>query len=531
MRPAILKRSGLFFVAVTAVALLPNSALAEVKRGGTLVTAITGNPPDLMTGIGTNLLTSVIGGQIFDMLVTVDRNMRPQPGLAKSWEISPDGLAYTFKLQENVKWHDGKPFTSEDVAYSFLEISRKYQPVAAAAFADIKRIDTPDPLTVVIHLANPDPSFFPWTFAAPAAHVYPKHVYEGTDPRQNPAKFKPIGTGPFVFKDWARGSHITLERNPNYFDADKVYLDRLIFQIMPEANARQLALERGDVDHLPYFSLATSAVQPLTKRQDTEVIDTARPAFGEIIMFFNMRNEPLSKKEVRHAIAYGIDRNVLVRLALSGRGKVATGPIRSDNTPFYTPDIEKYQRNAARANGMLDKAGYPRKAGGTRMTLRLSYEGSGEGGSLQSAAEIMREQLREIGINLQLVPSDPASWQQNAFIKWDFDMTMGSFLTGPDPKIGVARLYMTQYIVPRNGSNLMGYSNPEVDALFDKAAVELDVKKRAGLYHQIQKLMVDDLPALWLWEKSYPIAVRKGVVGLPSGASHWEGYVGVGWTK
>jgi peptide/nickel transport system substrate-binding protein len=517
--------------AAAACSLLASPAFSEIKRGGTLVSAITGNPPDLMSGIGTNLLTGTIGGQVYDMLVTVDRSMTVQPGLAKSWEISPDGLRYTFKLRENVKWHDGKPFSATDVAYSFLEINRKYNPIAAAAFRDITRIETPDPSTVVIHIARPDPAFFPWAFAHPAGHVFPKHIYGGTDPRSNPANFKPIGTGPFIFKEWVRGSHISLERNRNYFDADRVYLDRLIFQIMPEATARQLALERGDVDHLPYFSLAPSSVQPLSKRDDIEVIDTARPALGEIIMFFNLRNEPLSKKEVRHAIAFGIDRGTLVKLALSGRGKVATGPIRSDNPPFYTGDVPKYPRDVARANALLDKAGYPRKGGGSRMTLRLSYEGSGEGGSLQSAAEIMREQLREIGINLQLVPSDPASWQQTAFIKWDFDMTMGSFLTGPDPKIGVSRLYLTEFIVRRNASNLMGYSNPTVDDLFHKGDAELNPKTRADIYHRIQRIMLDDLPALWLWEKSYPIAVRKGVVGLPAGISHWDGYVNIGFAK
>ena len=160
------------------------------------------------------------------------------------------------------------------------------------------------------------------------------------------------------------------------------------------------------------------------------------------------------------------------------------------------------------------------------MTLRLAYEATGEGGALQSAAEIMRQQLREIGIDLRLIPSDPASWQDASFIRWDFDMSMGSFLTGPDPRIGVSRLYLTKFIQRRNAANLMGYSNPKVDALFHQADAEVDTTRRAQLYQQAQKLMVEDLPALWLWEKSYPIAVRRGVVGLPSGAAHSEGYVG-----
>ena len=180
-----------------AASLMPGSALAqtEIKRGGTLVSAIPDNPPDLMNGVGTNILTGAIGGQIFDTLVRGDRDMKILPSLAKSWDVSPDGLSVTFHLQDDVTWHDGRPFTSEDVRYSFLEINRKYNSIASGAFAAITRIDTPDPLTVVIHIASPDPSFFPWSFAQPSGQVFPKHIYEGSDPRRNPMNFKPIGTG------------------------------------------------------------------------------------------------------------------------------------------------------------------------------------------------------------------------------------------------------------------------------------------------------------------------------------------------
>ncbi len=182
------------------------------------------------------------------------------------------------------------------------------------------------------------------------------------------------------------------------------------------------------------------------------------------------------------------------------------------------------------ANRLLDQAGFPRR-GGTRFPLRIVYEGVGEGGALQSAAEIMREELREIGIDLQLRPSDPATWSDLSFIKWDFDLAMGSFGTGPDPKIGVSRLYKTENIQRIPSANLMGYSNPKVDDLLTRADREMNEDTRARLYKEAQAVMVDDLPALWLWEKSYPIAVRDGLVGLPSGAMHSEVFENVGWVK
>jgi peptide/nickel transport system substrate-binding protein len=503
-----------------------------LRNGGSLVVAIQDNPPHLLTGISVDILTICVAGQIYNTLIKMDSKFQLGPSLAKSWQASADGLEYTFNLEPGVKWHDGRPFTSADVKHSFQEISGKYSSLARAAYKEVAAIEMPDDLTVVVRMNAPDPAFFPWAFSQPNfAQIFPKHIYEGTDPRTNPANFKPVGTGPFRFKEWVRGSHIVLERNPDYFRKSKIFLDRVVFQIIPDSGARQLALEKGEVDHLPYFALAPAAIEPLAHTRGTKVIDSVRPALGEIIMFLNLRHPQLAVNEVRQAIVRAIDRDLLVKLALNGHGRVATGPIRSDNPPFYNPDVPKYPRDVALANRLLDQAGVPRRAGGVRLALRLSYEGAGEGGALQSAAEIMREQLREVGIDLQLRPSDPAAWVDGAFVKWDFDMTMGSFGTGPDPKIAVSRLYKTENIQRIPSSNLMGYSNPKVDDLLTRADRDFDQNTRARLYKEAQAIMVDDLPAVWLWEKSYPIAVRDGLSGLPSGAMHSEVFENVGWTK
>jgi peptide/nickel transport system substrate-binding protein len=507
-------------------------AQGTIRKGGSLVIAIQDNPPHLLTGISVDILTNFVAGQIYDTLIKMDSKFQLGPSLAKSWTVRPDGLEYKFNLLPGVTWHDGKPFSSADVKHTFEEISGKYSSLAHSAYKDVAAIETPDPLTVVVRMKTPDPAFFPWAFSQPNfAQIYPKHVYEGTDPRTNPANFKPVGTGPFKFKEWTRGSHIVLERNPDYFRKDTIYLDRIVFQIIPDAGSRQIALEKGEVDHLPYFALAPSALEPLSRGRGTKVIDSVRPALGEIIAFFNVRQPQLKVKEVRHAIAHAVDRGLLVRLALNGHGKVATGPIRSDHPPFYNPDVPKYPRDVARANRLLDQVGFPRVSGRTRFALRIIYEAMAEGGSLQSAAEIMREQLREVGIDLQLRPVDPATWSDTAFIKWDFDLSLGSFGTGPDPKIGVSRLYKTENIQRIPSANLMGYSNPKVDDLLTRADHDMDQSVRARLYKEAQALMVEDLPALWLWEKSYPIAVRDGLVGLPSGAMHSEVFENVGWTR
>jgi peptide/nickel transport system substrate-binding protein len=519
---------------VSASLLLTTEAMTQdaIRNGGSLVVAMQDNPPHLLTGISVDILTICVCGQIYDTLIKMDSKFEIHPSLATSWKASDDGREFTFNLQTGVKWHDGKRFTSADVKYTFEEVSGKYSSLARAAYKDIAAIETPDDTTVIIRMKAPDPAFFPWAFTQPNfAQIFPKHIYEGSDPRRNPANFKPVGTGPFKFREWTRGSHIILERNPDYFHKDRIFLDRIVFQIVPDAGARQVALERGEVDHLPYFALAPSSVEPLTRARGTKVIDSLRPALGEIIAFFNLRQDHLKTKTVRHAIAHAVDRDLLVKLALNGRGKVATGPIRSDHPPFYNPSVTKYPRDVARANKLLDDAGFARGAGRMRFPLRLIYEGVGEGGALQSAAEIMRENLRDVGINLQLQPADPATWSDTSFIKWDFDLAMGSFGTGPDPKIAVSRLYKTENIQRIPSANLMGYSNPKVDDLLTRGDMEMNAEVRAGLYKEAQAVLVDDLPALWLWEKTYPIAVRDGLVGLPSGAMHAEVFENVGWVK
>src|SRR4051794_15000490 len=328
-------------MAATPLALAATPAWPQaIRKGGSLIVAIQDNPPHLLAGISVDILTICVCGQIYDTLIKMDSKLQLAPSLAKSWEASADGLTYTFHLEPGVKWHDGRPFTSADVKYTFLELSGKQSSLARAAHKDIAAIETPDDLTVVIRMKAPDPAFFPWAFCQPNfAQIFPKHIYEGTDPRSNPANFKPVGTGPFKFKEWVRGSHIVLERYPDYFHKDRIFIDRIVFQIIPDSGARQFALEKGDVDHLPYFALAPASLEPLARARGTKVIDSVRPALGEIIAFFNVRQGPLANKDVRHAIAHAVDRDLLVKLALNGRGKVAISPIRSDQPQFHNPDV------------------------------------------------------------------------------------------------------------------------------------------------------------------------------------------------
>ena len=132
-----------------------------------------------------------------------------------------------------MKWHDGTPLTAEDVRWALTEINMKYNPIASTGFAAVDKIEAPDATTLIIRMKQPFPAFFPWSFVN--QWIYPKHIYEGTDPRQNERNYRnPVGTGPFVFKEWVRGSHIMMERNPNYYKKDLPYLDRVVARFIPD---------------------------------------------------------------------------------------------------------------------------------------------------------------------------------------------------------------------------------------------------------------------------------------------------------
>ena len=215
---------------------------AEPKRGGTLVIAIDSDPATVNPDVTTSVSDVSVGSLIYDSLMRVDENFEPVPSLASAWTVSPDKLTYTFKLVE-AKWHDGKPFTSRDVKFTFENISAKYGSKFLAAAAQIKEIRTPDDRTVEIEMKRPFGPFLFSTTGYTNAAIMPEHLYAGTDALKNPATLsRPVGTGPFMMKDWVRGQTITLERNPNYWHRGRPYLDQVVFRLIPDTAARVLAL-------------------------------------------------------------------------------------------------------------------------------------------------------------------------------------------------------------------------------------------------------------------------------------------------
>ncbi|MGI4815483.1 MAG: ABC transporter substrate-binding protein, partial [Janthinobacterium lividum] len=347
-------------------------------RGGTLIAVVQPEPQVLTSAINTGNPTGVVSVNIFDGLLSYDEKLAPQPALAQSWQISQDGKSITFHLRHGVKWHDGAPFTSADVRFSALEIWKKVHPRGRVTFAELRDVETPDAYTAVFRLDHPSPAIMS-ALNAMEGQILPEHIYGGTDIAKTALSKPPIGTGPFRFKEWKKGQYIELERNPDYWDSGKPYIDKLIFRIIPDAATRSAAFETGDVQYGAYSIVPLSDVARLTKLP-TIGIQTHGYEWGApfLTLEFNLRHAPLNQLKVRQAIAQAVDKRGLIDTVWYGFGKPATGPVPSPLKNFYTADVQHYDYNVAQAEKLLDAAGYPRKADGVRFNLSIDYMAYGD---------------------------------------------------------------------------------------------------------------------------------------------------------
>ena len=242
------------------------AAETQPKYGDTFIVGMSSDPATLNGAISGSVNDKTVASNIFSMLFRLDYKMNPVPDLAEEWTISDDGLVYTFKLRDGVKWHDGTPFTSADVKFSMDEAYMKLHPRTDNFNSFIESVETPDDKTVVFKLKKPYGAFM--NALAYDVYIIPKHLYENTDIRNNPYNIKPVGTGPFIFEEWSRGSHITLKKNPDYFQKGLPYLDKLVFRIIPNAASRVLALGTGEIHYLSYQALPSSAIAELKANPD-----------------------------------------------------------------------------------------------------------------------------------------------------------------------------------------------------------------------------------------------------------------------
>lgn len=489
----------------TILALGGPATAQEPKQGGTLNIVIQPEPPSLMLGIVQNGPTQMVAGNIYESLLRYDHELDPMPSLAESWEVNDDGTVYTFKLKEGVTWHDGEPFTAADVVFSADVFLRETHPRLRVSLEHVEKIEAVDDHTVRFTLKQPFGPFL-GIFEVGTMPMVPKHIYEGTDFKNNPANAKPIGTGPFKFEEWEKGSYIHLVKNEDYHVEGQPYLDQVYWQVIPDAASRAVAYETGKVDVLPGGSVENFDVQRLVDLENSCVTGKGWEYFApHAWMWLNNRNGPLQDKRFRQAIMFALDREFARDVIWNGLGTIPTGP-SSSKTRFYTDDVPQYPHDPDKARALLEEMGYD---GTPIRLLPLPY-----GETWQRWAEAVKQNLDEVGIEVEVVATDVAGWNQK-LAEWDYDMAFTYLYQYGDPALGVARNYLSTNIAKGSQwNNVQGYENPKVDDLFAKAAVAFPDSEREKLYDEVQNIIVEDVPVAWLLEIEFPTIHRCDVKNL-----------------
>jgi len=463
------------------------------KKGGSFIVAMDADAPNLNPMTSQVLQTFYPSNQIFDTLVKYDKDFQPIPWLARSWKISPDGKTFEFTLAQGVKWHDGKPFSSDDIRYTFEEAGPKYSNTYTLVMKDLESIDAPEG-KVVFHFRQPVGALMAY-LGDPNFNILPKHIYSGTDPRTNNANSEPVGTGPFMFKEWARGDHLTLARNSSYWQKDLPYLDEIVFRTIPNAAAAVAALQQGDISFL------LTRIPPVDAQRLKSVsgITTLSPSVlaRTLDLWPNLRNAPLRDLKVRQAINIAVDRPRMVQSIAFDQTVTARGPIGT-TSPYFDSSLPELKRDVQKANDLLDAAGYRRAGSGTRFPLNLRVVASVD--QFAKTAQIVKENLADVGIDVTIVAAETTTTLDAIFKRWDFDLAIYSMPLGPEPSLQLPAWLGTTGINRAYFSNAQGYSNDTVDSLTAQAQRTVERKDRMDLYKKIQQQIMADLPLIPLWE-------------------------------
>ena len=519
---ALVAGSALAALITMAGAGLSVSPVLAQERGGTFIKAIENEPASLDYLFGKDFGALTVMTNIYNSLLRLDYDFQPHPELAESWEISPDGLTYTFQLRRDVRWHDGTDFTAQDVVFTFREMTCQLHNRAKTWCPRVASFESDGDHTVVINLKEP---FAPLlTILADynsGTLIRPKHVWgKGVD-KNNPQLLVPeVGTGPFVFSKWVRGSHIELVRNDDYFKPGLPYLDRVLIQFLPDEAGRLAALENGEIDMIHSYILPYERVNQFRQDPRFQIIEHGNEATGtNENLLMNHDNEYLQHKSVRHAIAHALNKDDIAEAAMFGASKAAHAHIHSGVKWVYFPEFD-YEQNVARSNELLDKAGFERGADGTRFSLRLywafgrAFEGR--------AAEVIRSQLSDVGIDVQIQSFDRPSFIEKVFTKRDFDMAHQLFTTSPDPTLSVVHRYKSSTI-GNAFANAAGWINEDYDRLTDREVTITDVAERAAVWKEIQRILMDELPGYPLFGMPNMQLVRAGFNDVIHGPIGYNG--------
>lgn len=484
---------------VVLLALLPVTAgCGKLGSGGKKIVYAMGTEPKKLDAQDVTDNPSYIAtSAVYDNLVAYDENMHLVPRLATSWEPSADGLTWTFHLRQGVKFQDGTPFNAKAVKVTFDRILDPNLKLARYGLysAFMKSVDVVDDYTVKFNMKMPFGAL-PQNLAHPAGVIISPAALQkyGKDIARHP-----VGTGPFMFKEWVSGDHITMVKNPNYW-GDKPKIDTLVFKFVPEANTRLTMLETGEADVA--YPIAAADVQNLKNSDKINLI--IKPTNRLIYIGMNVKKPPFNNQKVRQALNYAVNKQAIVDKILLGLGDVALSPLGPNNWG-YAPQ-QPYEYNPDKAKQLLKEAGV--KPG---TTVKL-WTPDGRYLMDRQTAEAVQADLQAVGLKVEF-----QKWEWTTYLDELDKLDKGSyemFLLGWAPSTGDADWGLRPLFQTGSSDNNCLYSNKAVDELIQKGMSATNETERLKIYADLQKAIWDDAPVIFLYSLKQTIGVRKNVTGL-----------------
>ncbi len=457
----------------------------EPKYGGNIVVGIQQDLDSLDPHLAVGAGTMEVLFNMFEGLVKPNREGDLVPAVAESYDVSEDSTVYTFKLRSGVTFHNGAPVTAEDVKYSVERcagiLSEDGKPLQDGLEA-VKEVNIKDASTVEVVLSEGDSEFISCLTVA----ILPKDYKEQAA--------KPVGTGPFCFVSYTAGQNIVMKKNENYWQKGVPYLDQVEFRVVANTDSVLMDMKAGAIDLYPY----------LTDAQAKE-LDNMDILYGTSnlvqALYLNNAKEPFNKKEVRQALCYAIDRQMILDMVAGGKGTLIGSNLYPGLKSYFNADIvNTYPHDTEKAKELLAQAGYPN---GFEFTVRVpsNYQFH------MDTAQVIVEQLKEIGVTMKIDAIDWNTWVSDVYAGRNFEATVIGVDSTLAPKDLMLR-YQSEY-----GKNMCNYKSDEYDEVLAKAIATIKQDEKETLYKQAQKILADDAASVFLQDPAKLVAVGKNVKG------------------
>lgn len=488
----------------------PASDAGGPRLGGRLVVGVQQEPERLSDILSATATTDLVCNLLFAKFVRYDASLNLLPDLIEELPtegnggIAPDHLTYTYRIRSGVRWHDGTPLTSADVEFTYGIITNPDVMVESREGWDVvESVDAPDPQTISFHLKEPYPDFVSETFLEES--ILPKHLLAGVAPAEfHLSEFHraPVGSGPFVFKEWVPGSHISLVRNDAYY-GEGPYLDEIVFKFVPDENALLVQLKTGEIDL--YDNANLTFVDQAGDIPDVKAYATATLMYEHLDL--NNENPILEDQRVRQALGYATNREEIVTSVYRGWAEAAALDEHPSSRYFNAAAASVMRYDPLRARQLLRAAGWSDEDGDgilekDRRDLVLTISTTAGNPDREKTEIVLQTQYRDVGIDLRIKNYNATvlygSYEDGGILKrGKFDIAMYAWLSSPEP--ATKRALYAADSVPPNGQNHPRIRNEQLTELLDAGAREIDPATRVRIYHHVSDILAEEIPVIPLF--------------------------------